>query len=232
MLMKIYKILSLIVFLYASLSLADGGTYYGYITSATNNFQGSNPQYGTTLYIKNTDPHPGKINGGDGNSLAVIPSNTKITQFENYVVPFDRSGGKIYIWVVDNSTKQVVNAAILYDKDDIIHFDQDSALVPKLSFEVKRIGSSLGLIKSGHYNALYSTCNGLKMNYIDDVYMPSDPENHPKYLNNTFADWNKAYCLECSAPSTGNASSMHNVSIDIIAESDGLIQAVFTCVGM
>lgn len=115
------------IFLLTSLKTFSFGSSESLVYEAKNNYDKS------TLYIKNTDPDPGTVNGGDGQSTFSVHTGDNSPNFaykpNRYVVPYDRFGGKIYLWLVDDNTKKIINAAILYDKENHVYFKQDPALV-------------------------------------------------------------------------------------------------------
>jgi len=105
--------------------------YYGYVTGAVNNYPNS------TLYMKNTDKNPGLVNQNTGSTILAIKSGTGINNFDQYVFPWDRFGGKIYVWLVDNTTNKIVNAMKLYDKEDTFYFVSDTELKPSVQQQNK-----------------------------------------------------------------------------------------------
>jgi hypothetical protein len=85
--------------------------------------------------MKNTDPHTGKVNNNTGDTILAVSSGQNINTFDDYSIPWDRFGGKIYIWLVDNTTNKIVSAAKLYDKDDSFHFVNDQDLNPTIQVQ-------------------------------------------------------------------------------------------------
>lgn len=101
------------------------GASFGYLEKAENNHPTA------TLYLLSTDPTPGEYtqNGTNykGWDIAKIPHGTSIIAFDNYIIPWENHGGKIYVWVKD-AQENIINAVTIQEIDSAIIFSGDNQL--------------------------------------------------------------------------------------------------------